>query len=157
MSVGEELQTLMRRFPTGVAVVTVELEGESLGLTVGSLVSLSLEPALVGVSINRQAAMHELLRRAGSFVASILGEGQEPIAAHFARGVPPIALWHGIEIRSDEAGAPHLAGAIGWLECRVEAEHPVGDHTFFLAEVTRVQQGSSAAPLVRADSRYRTL
>ena len=55
----------MRRFPTGVAVVTVDVEGEQLGLTVGSLVSLSLEPPLVGIAIARQAALHELLRAGG--------------------------------------------------------------------------------------------
>src|SRR5436190_2210905 len=73
---GEELRGLMRRFPSGVAVVTVDLEGERIGLTVSSLVSLSLEPPLVGVAVSRQAALHELLRRARVFGASLLGERQ---------------------------------------------------------------------------------
>src|SRR5258708_32623464 len=105
----------MRRFPTGVAVVTVQLEGEQLGVTVGSLVSLSLEPALVGVSVRRAAALHELLREAGRFAVSLLAADQERVAAHFARGVPPIALWAGIPVRPGEFG-PLLDGALGWLE-----------------------------------------
>ena len=56
----------MRRVPHGVAVLTVDVDGERLGLTLDSLVSLSLDPPLVGVSISRQAAMHELLREAGA-------------------------------------------------------------------------------------------
>ncbi len=87
----------MRRFPAGVAVVRVDADGERLGLTVGTLVSLSLEPPLVGISVAREAALHELLREAGGFAVSLLAAGQEAVAQHFARGVPPIAHWHGIE------------------------------------------------------------
>ena len=67
---GDELRAVMGRFPAGVAVVTVDLRGQRLGLTVASLVSLSLEPPLVAASVSRQAAMHELLREAGGFAAS---------------------------------------------------------------------------------------
>jgi flavin reductase (DIM6/NTAB) family NADH-FMN oxidoreductase RutF len=147
----------MRRVPAGVAVVAVDLEGERLGLTVGSLVSLSVEPPLVGVAIARQAALHELLRAAGAFGASLLAAGQEHLADHFSRGVPPIALWSGIDVRAGELGVPLLGGALGWLECRVVAEHPAGDHTFFVGEVAVVARGSDAAPLVRHAGRYASL
>src|SRR6266496_2288131 len=130
---GDALTALMRRFPAGVAVVTIDLEGERLGLTVGSLVSLSLEPALVGVSIAKEAAMHELLRRARSFSVSLLAAGQEDVAQHFARGVPPFAHWQGIPVR-DEEGAPLIEGALGWLRCRLQAEQDAGDHTFFVGQ-----------------------
>ena len=103
----------MRRFPAGVAVVTVDADGERLGLTVGTLVSLSVEPPLVGISIARAAALHELLREAGGFAVSLLAAGQEAVAQHFARGVPPIAHWHGIEFREGKHGAPLLEGALG--------------------------------------------
>ena len=85
----------MRRYPVGVAVATVEVEGTRLGLTLSSLVSLALEPPLVGISIARQAAFHELLREAGGFAVSLLAGDQLELAQHFARGVPPIAMWHG--------------------------------------------------------------
>src|SRR5205823_12088648 len=117
----EELRALMRRVPAGVAVVTVDVEGERLGLTVGSLVSLSLEPPLGGVATSRHAAMHGLLRHAGGFAVSVLAAGQEWLAQHFARGVPPIALWHGVATKPGAAGAPLLAGALGWIECRIWA------------------------------------
>jgi flavin reductase (DIM6/NTAB) family NADH-FMN oxidoreductase RutF len=147
----------MRRFPSGVAVVTVDADGERAGLTVASLVSLSLEPALVGVAISRQAALHELLRTAGAFALSLLAAGQEAIAAHFARGVPPIALWAGLPTRSGEmTGAPLLDGALGWIECRTVAEHLVGDHTLFVGEVVTVELGPPARPLVYVDQAYAT-
>ena len=157
MAGGEELRSLWRRFPTGVAVVTVDLEGERLGLTIGSLVSLSLEPALIGFAVNRTAALHELLRRAGEFVANLLAAGQENLAQHFARGVPPIAIWEGIPIREGE-GPPRLEGALGWIDCRLAEEHAAADHTFFVVEVLEVEQGPPGIrPLLRLDQNYRDL
>ena len=86
----------MRRFPSGIAVLTVPVP---YGLTIGSLVSLSLEPALVGVSIGHDAQAHELLREAGGFALSVLAGDQAALAQHFARSVPPIAQWEGVAVR----------------------------------------------------------
>jgi flavin reductase (DIM6/NTAB) family NADH-FMN oxidoreductase RutF len=147
----------MRRFPAGVAVVTVDLDGEQVGLTVSSLISLSLEPPLVGVSINRFAALHELLREAGSFAVSLLAAGQERLAQHFARGVPPIALWSDVETRPGTRGAPLLAGAMGWIECELWREYDVGDHTLFTGAVAHVELGAPAKPLIHLGQTYRAL
>jgi flavin reductase len=157
VATGDELRALMRRFPTGVAVVTVDANDEQLGLTVGSLVSLSLEPPLVGVSISRFAALHELLREAGAFGLSILAAGQEALAQHFARGVPPLALWEGIERRPGATGVPLLAEGVGWLECRLDREVETGDHTLFVGGVVHAQRGPAAVPLVYYDQRYGAL
>jgi flavin reductase (DIM6/NTAB) family NADH-FMN oxidoreductase RutF len=145
---GEELREVMRSYPAGICVVTIELENRRVGLTVGSLVSLSLEPPLVGFALGRQAQLHELLRDAGEFGVSLLRGDQEALAQHFARSVPPIALWTGIELRDDVEGPPLLAGALGWLRCRVWSEHPVGDHTLFVGEVVWAEVGSRDPALV---------
>lgn len=149
----DDLRGVMRRFPAGVAVITVDLEGERLGLTLGTLVSLSLEPPLVGFAIRRDAALHELLRRAGSFGVSLLAAGQEGLAQHFARGVPPIGLWTGIELVEDD-GPPLLAGAVGWLRGHVHAEHPAGTHTFFVGEIDQAKSGTSDRPLAYISQAY---
>ena len=146
----------MRAFPSGLAVLTVDLDGERLGLTVGSVVSLSLDPPLVGVAVSRQAAMHELLRGAGAFAVSLLAADQVAVAQHFARGVPPLALWHGIASRQGETRAPLIDDALGWIECRLEAEHATGDHTFFVGEVVAITRGRVAPALVYVDQRYQT-
>ena len=147
----------MRAFPSGLAVLTVDLEGERLGLTVGSLVSLSLDPPLVGVAVSRQAAMHELLRGARAFGLSLLAGDQSAVAQHFARGVPPIALWHGIGWRAGETGVPLLAGALGWLECRLDTEYRTGDHTFFVGEVVVLERGTRGPALVYVEQTYETV
>ena len=86
---------------------------------------------MLGVAISRQAALHELLRQAESFGVSLLAGDQERLAGHFARGMPPIGLWEGVEIREGE-GPPLLEGALGWITCERAGEHLAGDHTLFL-------------------------
>jgi flavin reductase (DIM6/NTAB) family NADH-FMN oxidoreductase RutF len=152
----EELRALLGRYPTGVSVVTVEAGGQRLGLTVGSLVGLSLDPPLVGFSVSAEAAMHELLREAGGCAISLLAAGQDWLAQHFARGVPPIAMWHGIATEAGASGAPLLVGALGWLECGLASEVPAGTHTFFVCDVRRVELGVDAPALVRARGDYGT-
>jgi len=144
----------MRDVPAPVAVVTVDAGGQRIGLTVTSFVSLSLEPPLVGIAVARHAALHELMREAGAFAVSILGGGQEQLAQHFARGVPPIGLWNGIDTREGALGAPLLEGALGWIECRVATEHPAGDHTFFVGEVASVERGPGREALVHLRQSY---
>ena len=146
MPTGDDLRSLMRLFPAGVCVVGADADGDRLAVTVGSLVSLSLEPPLVGISIGRANALHELLRRAGAFGVSILRGDQARVAAHFARGVPPIALWDGIETRTGVTGAPLLVDALGSMECRVAGEHATGDHTFFVGEIVAVDEDGTRGP-----------
>ena len=140
----------MRRFPSGIAVLTVP---SPYGLTIGSLVSLSLQPALLGVSIGRDAQAHELLREAGGFAVSVLAGDQAAVAQHFARSGPPIVQWEGVAVRESERG-PLLEGALSWLECSLHSEHDVGDHTFFVGAVERVELGRDAPGLVYRHGRY---
>ena len=154
MATPDELRDVLRRMPTGVAVLTVEVRGRKVGLTVATLVSLSLEPPLVGVAISRHAAIHQLLREAGTCALSLLAADQQDVAEHFARGVPPIAMWHGVATRAGTNGAPLLEGALGWLECGVADELETGTHTLFVLHVLHAETGNEAAPLVRVGGDY---
>ena len=140
----------MRRFPAGVAVLTLRLP---FGVTIGSLVSVSLEPALVSVAIGLDSQAHELIRDEGGFAISLLSAEQEALAQHFARSVPPIALFEGVEVR-DGARGPLLEGALGWLECEVRHAYPAGDHTLFVGEVERAELGGDGSALVYRHSGY---
>jgi flavin reductase (DIM6/NTAB) family NADH-FMN oxidoreductase RutF len=150
----ENLRALLSRHPTGVCVVTVAAGDQKLGLTVGSLVSLSLTPPLVGFSVSREAAMHELLREAGGCAISLLAAGQDWLAQHFALGVPPIAMWHAVGTEAGATGAPLLVGALGWLECTLQQEVAAGTHTFFVCDVLRIELGADVPALLRARGEY---
>jgi flavin reductase (DIM6/NTAB) family NADH-FMN oxidoreductase RutF len=144
----------MRDLPAPVSVVTVRVGEQTVGLTVDSLVSLSLDPPFVGIAVGRHAALHELIRDAGAFAVSLLASEQDRLAQHFARGVPPIGLWTGIETRDGELGAPLIEGALGWIECRLAAEHPVGDHTLFVGDVVSAARGPGREALVHLRQAY---
>ena len=153
---GGELRSLMRSWPHGVSVLTVDHDGDRMGVTVSSLVSLSLDPPLIGISIGKQASSYELLRRAGAFAISLLGADQEAIARQFAAGRPPIVHWQGVATREGKV-APLIEGALGWIEARTAAEHDVGDHTFFVGAVISVEQGPSTSSLVYREAEYHAL
>jgi flavin reductase (DIM6/NTAB) family NADH-FMN oxidoreductase RutF len=101
--------------------------------------------------------MHELLREAGGFALSLLRGDQEAVAQHFARGVPPLAHWHGIEWREGSVGAPLLEEALGWIEGRLVDEHDTGDHTLFVGGVVSVEHGRPGPALVHVGQGYVSL
>jgi flavin reductase (DIM6/NTAB) family NADH-FMN oxidoreductase RutF len=149
---GDEQRELFRRWPSGVSVVAAESGGRKAGLTVNSLVSLSLVPPLVGISLAVVASLYEVLREAGEWSVSILGADQDHVAQHFARNVPPLVQWERIPVR--EGDALLLEGALGWLRVRTAQEVPAGDHTLFIGEVLDVEAGVATRPLVYLDRRY---
>jgi len=151
---GDDLRKLMRLFPSGVCVVSANVDGQRVATTIGSLVSLSLEPPLVGISVGRELALHELLRTAGAFGVSILRGDQADVAAHFARGVPPLVLWDSVSSRAGETGAPLLAEALAWIECRLWARYDAGDHSIFVGEVAAVEEGEPGEGLVYRERGY---
>ncbi len=152
---GAEQRALFRRWPAGVSVVVAEVDGRRAGLTVSSLTSLSLEPRLIGISIALEASLHELLREAGEWAVSVLSGEQEELAQHFARGVPPIALWNGIGVREDDERL--LAGAVGWIVARTVDEVRTGDHTFFVGEIQSIEEGRGDTSLAYVHRGYRSL
>ena len=146
----------MRLVPHNVAVLAVDHDGDRMGVTISSLVSLSLEPPLVGISVGKQASLYELLRQSGAFAVSLLGGQQEDIALRFAAGRPPIVHWDGIAIREGQF-APLIEGALGWIEARTRSEHDAGDHTFFIADVESVVRGPAPSALMYRDRSYHSL
>jgi len=152
----DDLRGLMRHWPHGVSVLTVDYEGDRMGVTVSSLVSLSLDPPLVGVSIGKEASCYELLRRSGAWAVSLLGGDQAELAARFASGRPPIVHWDGVALHEGQI-APLIDGAVGWIEARTRAEHDAGDHTFFIGDVVAVEHGSAKSALMYRESTYHRL
>jgi len=147
---------VMRFVPHNVGVLAVDHEGNRMGVTISSLVSLSLDPPLVGISVGKQASLYELLRRAGRFSVSVLGDGQEELALRFAAGRPPIIHWDGVAVRKGRF-APLIEGALAWIEATTRAEHDAGDHTFFVADVVSVERGPAPSALMYRDRSYHSL
>ena len=156
MTTGADLRGLMRLWPHGVSILSVDVDGDRMGVTVSSLVSLSLEPPLVGVSIGKDASCYELLHSAGRFAISLLGAEQEELARRFAAGYPPIVHWQGVPTREGTV-APLIEGALGWIEAETRAEADAGDHTFFIADVLSIEHGPSHHALVYRETTYHSV
>jgi flavin reductase (DIM6/NTAB) family NADH-FMN oxidoreductase RutF len=152
---GAAQRALFRRWPAGVSVVVAEVDSRRAGLTVSSLASLSLEPRLIGISIALDASLHELLREAGEWAVSLLSGEQDELAQHFARSVPPIALWNGIDVRDDDLRL--LSGAVGWIVASTVDQIRTGDHTFFVGEIQSLEEGSADTSLAYVHRGYRSL
>jgi flavin reductase (DIM6/NTAB) family NADH-FMN oxidoreductase RutF len=136
------------RFPTGVTIVTAHLGGQHHGMTVSSFTSVSLEPVLVLISIERAARLHEIITAAGAWGVSVLAADQEDISRRFARRGRPIGdglrtLPHRL---GPVTGAILLTEALATLECRTVARYPGGDHTLLLGEVLAAETPRPDAP-----------
>ena len=128
--------SLFRRLTNGVYVVGVAHGSTLGGFTAAWITQVSYDPLLVALSLNPGHASFPLLTASGAFAVSILGQGQLELARHFGtqsgRNIDKLATqrW-----QLAAGGAPVLSDAIGYLDCRVVACHPAGDHELVLAQV----------------------
>jgi flavin reductase (DIM6/NTAB) family NADH-FMN oxidoreductase RutF len=154
----ETLRTVLRRFATGVAVVTTWDGDRPWGTTVNSFSSVSLRPPLVLVAFDRERRIVPALRRTGRYAVNILGEGQRALSDCFAGGPTPSDERDrlcGAEWRRGATGLPVLVDAIASLECTLVDIHPAGDHDLYLARVdSATAAGTDAMPLLYYEGRY---
>jgi flavin reductase (DIM6/NTAB) family NADH-FMN oxidoreductase RutF len=124
----------MRHFPTGVTVVTSVREGEPRGVTVSSFASVSVEPPLVLICINREARSYLYISTSKVFCVNILAGDQRDLAQRFA-GKMRERQFEGVEYSLGTTGTPVLAGSVAHLDCRVQEEHHAGSHSIFIGAV----------------------
>jgi flavin reductase (DIM6/NTAB) family NADH-FMN oxidoreductase RutF len=137
-----------------VSVVTVR-RGRALGgMTVNSLISVSLEPPQVLVSLQSASCTCALVKEAGRFGVSILAWGQQELARSFA--TPGRKDFSRFAYRLAPRGSPILDGALAWLECEVRLLLVTGDHQLVLSEVTSCDVGEGQ-PLLYSNRAYRRL
>ncbi|HEY3134820.1 MAG TPA: flavin reductase family protein [Blastocatellia bacterium] len=130
----DQFRKAMSRFASSVTVVTSgSSDGDPRGITVSAFCSLSLDPPLVLVCIDKRASFHQVLSEGGHFAVNILSEEQEIVSRRFAsRGVD---RFDGIGYKNGVTGAPVLDDVIAHLECVVKQCHSGGDHTIFVGQV----------------------
>ena len=126
---------LLGRFATGVTVITTRnAAGEPEGMTASSVASVSLEPPLLLVSVDRKNVMHDALAQASHFVVNVLAADQEALSRRFAELEEN--RFHGVGFHPSRMGLPILDGVLAHIECARDAVVPAGDHTVFLGLVT---------------------
>ncbi|MFN0178475.1 MAG: flavin reductase family protein [Gemmatimonadales bacterium] len=127
-------RALCGRFATGVVVVTAaDANDQPVGMTANSFTSVSLDPPLVSVNVDRQAEFHPVILGAGGFAINVLGHDQESLSRRFAN--PRSDRFEGVGYRRTERGLLALSGAITTIECEIFDRIPVGDHTIVVGRV----------------------
>jgi flavin reductase (DIM6/NTAB) family NADH-FMN oxidoreductase RutF len=141
----DEFRHAIGHFATGVSVITTAHDGRTFGTTASAVMSVSLEPPMLVIAMNRSSVTGQAIAASGVFAVNVLDERQRALAEHFASKHPE-------KLRATEAvagalGQPLLDGALAALECRVTTVIPGGTHSVFLAEVesVRVADGTPLA------------
>ncbi len=155
---GADFRSMFRRHAAGVAIVTAEVDGELVGMTVTSLISVSASPPLIAFSLSAKSSATPPLRRATTVVMHLLRAEHLDLASRFATS--GIDRFEGIEWTRLETGDPVLVDIESWMLCRIVDALPAAESTLVLAEVERVVGAEMAErhrPLVYWDRTWHGL
>ncbi len=144
------LRQVFGTFATGVTVVTVGGERPH-GMTANSFTSVSLDPPLVLVCVDRGAVMHGCLDTARFFGISVLAAGHAGLARYFAdprRPVGPDEFAQVTVVAGERTGVPLIAGALAWFECELWRRYDGGDHTIVVGRLLRTDRPAEADALL---------
>ncbi len=154
----DSFRDVLRHFPAGVTLLTAGVGAERYGMTVSAFSSVSAEPPLVAVIVDRANSIHRLLEdSAAVFAVNFLAADQQELADRFAfeksQDRFQVGNW-----QAGESGAPVLSDAVAVLECRLHASYPAGSHVIYVGKVeaSRVPRPDSQ-PLVYWNRDYRRL
>jgi flavin reductase (DIM6/NTAB) family NADH-FMN oxidoreductase RutF len=145
-----DLRRMFGNFATGVTVVTCRVGDRKHGITVNSFTSLSLDPPLVLICIDRLAIAWAMIPEAGVFAVNILTEQQRAICDYFAKRLAPDPDDEFSEVPhvAGITGAPVIDGALAVIECRLVQSYPGGDHDIFVGEVIAASVLADERPLI---------
>jgi len=151
-------RTLMGNFATGVTVVTTVVENRLHGFTANAVTSVSLDPLLLLVCVDKRAYAHREFERAETFGVSVLASEQREVSEIFAKSdVPREGSLRGVPFRFGETGVPLIEGCLAWFECAVHDLLEGGDHTIVIGRVVTGTIGATEPPLVFFRGRYARL
>lgn len=151
---------VLGRFATGVTVITTTHHGVKHGMTANAFSSVSLNPPLILVSVDKRAEMHGLLMQGEAFCVNILPEHRRDWSDWWAGKAPKGGDQFADITHSTKAtGSPVLDECVGYIDCKIWARYEAGDHTLFLGEVQEasVHDNPDVKPLLFFASKYRSL
>ncbi|WP_354641851.1 flavin reductase family protein [Kitasatospora camelliae] len=159
----DEFRAALSQLASGVTLVTSHdpEDGEDVGMTATSFLSVSLEPPLVLVSVREDSRMDEVLTRAETWAVSLLAEDHRALASRFAmkgRLSDRLLFADAPHRRGPQTGAPLIEGALATVECRTEQRVAAGDHTLVIGRVLEATvPGPAGRPLLYFRGGYRQL
>jgi flavin reductase (DIM6/NTAB) family NADH-FMN oxidoreductase RutF len=153
-----QLRLVMRKWASGVSVVTSQFEGIKHGMTVSSFTSVSLIPPLVTISLMKSSRTLELVRLSRSFGITLLTTQQEEISKIFAGQVSESDdRFSGIDTFTLLTGAPMIANGLAFFDCKISDILNFDTNALIIGEVVATKLGDQSSPLLYFDQRYREL
>jgi len=154
-----EFRDSLGAFVTGVTVITTTGDDGPHGMTANAFSSLSLDPPLVLVCVVQGTPSAAAIQGNGVFAVNVLAADQEPLSRYFASRDRPrgTAAFANVAHKVLESGSPILDGVCAYLDCRLTADHPGGDHRILVGEVLAIGTDPSREPLVFHGGAYRQL
>jgi flavin reductase (DIM6/NTAB) family NADH-FMN oxidoreductase RutF len=151
----ESLRAAMRAWSAGVTVVAAVHAGQTHGMTVNSFTSISLEPALITISLQGGSRTHELVTKSNTFGLTILSAEQAHISDLFAGRVKDAEdRFAGLQTETLVTGAPLIVGGLAWMDCRVVETFDAGMNTLFIAAVVAARGTGEGQPLIYHNRAY---
>ena len=138
----------MSRFASGITIMSTLQGGVAHAMTANAFTSVSLDPPLVLVCVDKGVRMHAAVQECGYWAVSVLAAGHQPVAERFAKsGRDLYSQFDGVgTVPGPKTGCPLIEGALSWLECRTWATYDGGDHTIVVGEVLSVGTDDSTDP-----------
>ncbi len=153
----QEFRDVMARLAASVVVVSARVGTGFRGLTATSLVSISTDPPMVLVGLDRMTMTRNAVIETKAFNVSVLTRSQEFIAERFAGRAPAVAAaWNEVPHHVGANGLPLIDGCAAWLECNLAQVHEAGDHDICVGEVEAAIKGEGE-PLVLWDRSFWSL
>jgi flavin reductase (DIM6/NTAB) family NADH-FMN oxidoreductase RutF len=150
-----ELRRVMGMFATGVTVLTTrDAEGRPYGLTANAVTSLSLDPPLLIICIDKRAETHPHFSDSRCFVVNILSEEQSELSTHFAKSGGE--KFGTLPFSTNQDGVPVLEGTLAHVECRIVETYEGGDHVIHIGEIQHAEV-RGGRPLLFFQGRYHHL
>ncbi|HWG52033.1 MAG TPA: flavin reductase family protein [Gemmatimonadaceae bacterium] len=148
---------VLRSVPYGLYAFGVRDGAAAHAMTVNWITQISFEPPLIAVAVENESHSLPLVRRERAFAISIFPTGARQLAGKLGRSSRnvPDKLDGVSHHPSPVTGAPVLDEATGWLDCRVAAEHPAGDHVLLVAEVVEAGEQREAKTLTLEETGFR--
>jgi flavin reductase (DIM6/NTAB) family NADH-FMN oxidoreductase RutF len=124
------------RVPSGMFVVTARRGDDETGMLASWVQQCSFDPPQVTLAVRRGRWLAGWLAEGAALVVNVLDDTQTDMIVHFGRGFAPgEAAFEGLEVERSESGTAVLSEALAFLECRVQASVPAGDHDLLIARV----------------------
>src|SRR6266404_6221068 len=129
-----ELRNVMGHFATGVTIITTkDVNGKPFGLTASAFSSLSLDPPLLLICVDKKVDCYACFEDSKVFGVNFLSEGQDHLSTRFA--TKGIEKFEGVSYTLGELGVALLDGALAHIECKLVSAYEGGDHTIYVGEI----------------------